>query len=94
MLPLTVDMQELNGNEKLYRLPNKLPTKASNPRTIKNGDLMIYGANTLVLFYKSFSTSYSYTRLGRMAYPAGLDAVVGSADVTVTFEPFTVTFRK
>ena len=57
MLPLTVDMQELNGNEKLFRLRDKLPTKAFNPGTIKNGDLMIYGANTVVLFYKSFPTS-------------------------------------
>ncbi len=86
MLPLTVEMQELNGNEKLYRLPNKLPTKASNPGTIKNGDLMIYGANTVVLFYKSFPTSYSYTRLGRINEPAGLASAVGSGNVTVTFE--------
>ncbi len=86
MLPLTVDMQELNGNEKLYRLPDKLPTKTSNPGTIKNGDLMIYGANTLVLFYKSFTTSYSYTRLGRINDPAGLAAAVGSGSVVVTFE--------
>ena len=86
MLPLTVDMQELNGNEKLYRLPDTLPTKASNPRTIKNGDLMIYGANTVVLFYKSFPTSYSYTRLGRINEPAGFASAVGSGNVTVTFE--------
>jgi hypothetical protein len=86
MLPLTVDMQELNGNEKLHRLANKLPTKASNPGTIKNGDLMLYGANTVVLFYKSFPTSYSYTRLGRVNDPAGLASAVGSGNVTVTFE--------
>jgi hypothetical protein len=86
LLPLTVEMQELNGNEKLYRLPNKLPTKASNPGTIKNGDLMLYGANTVVLFYKSFPTSYSYTRLGRINDPAGLASAVGAGNVTVTFE--------
>ena len=86
MLPLTVDMQELNGNEKLYRLPNKLPTKASNPGKIENGDLMLYGANTVVLFYKSFPTSYSYTRLGRINDPAGLASAVGSGSVVVTFE--------
>jgi len=86
MLPLTVEMQELNGNEKLYRFPDKLPTKASNPGTIKNGDLMLYGANTVVLFYKSFPTSYSYTRLGRVNDPAGLASAVGLGNVTVTFE--------
>jgi hypothetical protein len=86
LLPLTVEMQELNGNEKFYRLPNKLPTKASNPGKIENGDLMLYGANTVVLFYKSFPTSYSYTRLGRINDPAGLASAVGSGNVTVTFE--------
>jgi hypothetical protein len=86
LLPLTVDMQELNGNEKLYRLPNKLPTKASNPGKIENGDLMLYGANTVVLFYKSFPTSYSYTRLGRINDPAGLALAVGAGSVKVTFE--------
>lgn len=86
LLPLTVEMQELNGNEKLYRLPNKLPTKASNPGTIKNGDLMLYGANTVVLFYESFPTSYSYTRLGRITDPAGLASAVGSGNVKVTLE--------
>jgi hypothetical protein len=86
MLPMTVNMTELNGNEKYYRLPGKLPTKPSNPGKIENGDLMIYGANTLVLFYKSFPTSYSYTRLGRINDPAALDAAVGSGNVAVTFE--------
>jgi len=40
MLPLTLKMDELNGNEKKYDFPNNLPTDSSNPRTIYNGDLM------------------------------------------------------
>ena len=56
-LPLTINMTELNGNEKYFDLPDNLPANASNPGTIQTGDLMLYGSNTLVLFYKSFSTS-------------------------------------
>lgn len=85
-LPMTVSMNELNGNEKLYRLPTNLPTNASSPGSIRNGDLMIYGSNTLVLFYQSFATPYSYTQLGRITDTAGLAGAVGSASVTVTFE--------
>lgn len=87
MLPVTMNMIELNNNEKYYNLPNRLPTNSSNPGTVKNGDLMLYGSNTLVLFYKTFSTSYSYTKLGSIDDVAGLEAALGSGNVTVTFEP-------
>ena len=86
MLPMTIKMSELNGNEKYFDLSGNLPTDASNPGKIQSGDLMIYGSNTLVLFYKAFSTSYSYTRLGRINDTTGLAAVVGSGSVTVTYE--------
>ena len=83
---MTVNMKELNGNEKLYRLPSDLPTNPSNPEKIKNGDLMIYGSNTVVLFYKTFPTSYSYTKLGRIENPTELASAVGSGNVKVRFE--------
>lgn len=86
MLPLTINMVELNNNEKYYDLPNSLPTNSSNPGTIKNGDLMLYGSKTLVLFYKTFSTSYNYTKLGAVDDVTGLASALGSGNVTVTFE--------
>jgi hypothetical protein len=85
-LPLAINMKELNGNEKYFDLPDNLPANASNPGTIQSGDLMLYGSNTLVLFYKSFSTSYNYTRLARVDNPSGLSAALGSGNITVKFE--------
>ena len=86
MLPLTIDMRDLNSNEKFFDFPNNLPTNASSPRTINSGDLMLWGSNTLVLFYKTFSTTYSYTRVGRLENPSGLETALGSGNATVLFE--------
>lgn len=86
MLPLEVNMIELNNNEKYCDLPNSLPTNSSNPQIIKSGDLMLYGSKTLVLFYKSFSTSYSYTKLGVIDDVTGLEEALGKGNVIVKFE--------
>src|SRR5438270_13157765 len=86
MLPLTLDMAELNGNEKHARLSTPLPTDATDLGTIRNGDLMLWGADTLVVFYKGFRTTYSYTHLGRIDDPEGLAAAVGSGSGKVTVD--------
>ena len=85
-LPVTLNMIELNGNEKYANLPSSLPTDSKNPGTIQSGDLVLYGSKTLVIFYKTFPTSYSYTPLGRIDNPAGLPAVLGSGNVNVIFQ--------
>ena len=85
-LPLTLNMTELNGNEKYYDFPSALPTNASVGGDIKAGDLMLYGSNVLVLFYKNFNTSYSYTKLGYVDNPTGLTQALGAGNVIVKFE--------
>lgn len=85
LLPLTANMIEMNGNEKYYDLFSPLPTAASRPGTIRTGDLLLWGSHTVVLFYETFSSSYSYTRLGRVDHPDGLAAALGNGNVTVTF---------
>ena len=83
--PMTIAMSELNGNEK-YHYMDALPASPETPGRIQAGDLMLYGNDCLVLFYESFSSGYSYTRLGSIDDPAGLKAAVGSGNVTVTFD--------
>ena len=66
LLPLELNMKELNGNEKYIYLDFSLPTNPINPKEINIGDIMLYGDNCLVVFYKSFNTSYSYTKIGHI----------------------------
>ncbi|KUJ50050.1 cyclophilin-like fold protein [Chryseobacterium sp. JAH] len=86
LLPLTIKMEDFNRNEKKYDFQKPFPTNNHNPTKISKGDLMIWSDNTLVLFYKSFATPYSYTKLGKIDDPAGLEQALGSGNVTITFE--------
>ena len=85
LLPMTLEMAELNGNEKHGRLPRSLPSDAMRPGTIRTGDVLLYGNDTLVVFYQTFRSSYSYTRIGRIEDSAGLAQALGPADARVTF---------
>lgn len=84
--PAEYEMSELNGNEKYYYLQDALPTDSVNAGGVNAGDIMLYGSSCIVLFYDTFQTSYSYTRLGYIEDPDGLAAALGSGDVTIGFE--------
>ena len=81
-LPQELEMSELNGNEKYIYLDKSLPTNSENIKRIKAGDVMLYGNNCLVIFYKSFNTSYSYTKIGHIDNLPDL----GDGNIKVTFE--------
>ena len=82
MLPLELNMNELNGNEKYIYLDTTLPTNSTNPKRINVGDVMLYGNNCLVIFYKSFDTSYNYTKIGHIDNLPNL----GNDSISVKFE--------
>ena len=85
LLPLTLEMQELNGNEKYHYLSQPLPTNRTKVGTIHAGDIMLYGDNCVVVFYETFTTSYSYSPIGHITNPEGLKEAFGSCRVTITF---------
>lgn len=82
-LPLSITMDELNGNEKYYYFSESFPTETERVSEIHAGDLKLYGSSCLVLFYESFSTSYSYTSLGYVENPEGLAEALGTGSVCV-----------
>ena len=85
LLPTTLEMTELNGNEKYARLPLSLPTNATRPGTLLTGDVVLYGNDTLVVFYETFRSSYSYTHIGRIMETDGLAKALGPGSQRVAF---------
>ena len=84
-IPVTYTMSELNGNEKYKYLSYELPTNEKQVKMIHAGDIMLYGSDCIVIFYKDFKTSYSYTRLGKITEPSGLEKAVTKGKVKVQF---------
>ena len=73
LLPLELSMSDLNGNEKYVYLNESLPTNTYSPNHIEAGDVMLFGDNCLVIFYESFDTSYSYSKIGHINNLPSLD---------------------
>ncbi len=82
-LPLSIMMEELNGNEKYYYFSESFKAEPQKVSWINAGDLKLYGSSCLVLFYESFSTSYSYTSLGYVENPEELAEALGTGSVRV-----------
>ena len=87
LLPTTLRMEELNGNEKYCYLDQTLPVNAKKPGTIRAGDLMLYGDDCVVLFYKTFQSSYSYTKIGHISNIKRLEDLMGNGNIKVQFKP-------
>ncbi len=84
LLPLELSLSELNGNEKYFYLDTTLPIREGEVKEIKAGDVMLYGDNCLVIFYQSFSTVYSYTKIGHIDNLPTLDK--NTLNVKITLE--------
>ena len=82
-LPITLEMSDLNNNEKYCYLDFTLPTDSKSVKNIKKGDVMLFGNSCLVIFYKSFTTSYSYTKIGHIENPADIETALGRKDIKV-----------
>ena len=86
MFPMTIQMSDLHSNEKYNYLDSSLTTNSSTPRRVNAGDIKLYGNSCLVVFYDSFSNSYSYTDLGRVDNVNDFVSELGSGSVNITFE--------
>ena len=83
--PITITMSDLNGNEKYYNFSKSFSTSSENVASINKGDIMLFGDNCLVIFYKSFSTRYKYTKLGYIKNTEDLENSFGKGDIEITF---------
>lgn len=80
--PVTIQMSDYSGFEKVGSLGTSLPSDDSRTTT-QAGDIVLYNGNQIVIFYGS--NSWSYTRIGKIDDLAGWKDALGSGDVTVTF---------
>ena len=64
LLPISLEMQELNENEKYVYLDTVFPNHPEKIQTIQKGDLMLYQENCLVLFTKTLLPTILTQKLG------------------------------
>ena len=82
--PLTIDMNDYAGMEKVGPIGTSLPRNDEQIET-GAGDIILYQGNSLVIYYDT--NSWNFTRIGKIdgvSREELLDAL-GDGDVTVTF---------
>lgn len=86
MLPISLNMSDLNKNEKYFHFSKNFSMDKFSPKMINSGDLMLWNDNSLVLLYETFSTNYQYTKVGKIDNPNMLAQTLGSDDIKITFD--------
>lgn len=83
--PLTVDMADYAGMEKVGPIGQDLPAN-DEQITTGSGDIILYQGGALVIYYAP--NSWSFTRLGRIddEFIGSLRDILGAGDVQVTLE--------
>ena len=80
--PITIDMSDYSGFEKVGSLGRSLTT--NNSQTTTNaGDIVLYNGNNIVMFYGS--NSWSYTRIGKIDDLTDWNKALGSGSITAVF---------
>ena len=87
--PMSLDMEELNGNEKYCYLETDFPVSGHRPGTIYAGNISQYQDNCLVIFYADHANTgaYRYTQIGRIDDTSGLAEALGDGTAAVTLAP-------
>lgn len=85
-MPFSLNMGDYAGQEKVTELSFSLPNASTeSPATIRSGELYLWSGNCLVLFYTTFSNSYSYVPIGYIEDTTGLTEALGSGSVQAAF---------
>ena len=80
--PVTIQMDDYSGFEKVGPLGRSLTTSNSQTTT-SAGDIVLYNGSNIVMFYGS--NSWSYTRIGRIDDLSDWKTALGSGSITAIF---------
>ena len=80
--PITIEMSDYSGFEKVGSLGQNLTTDNYQTTTVA-GDIVLYNGNHIVMFYGS--NSWSYTRIGHIDDLTGWEDALGSGSITAVF---------